>query len=610
MKANQRGRFGIIEIMGILFLLLASTGWVQAGTYGVLTYEIRGATVEITDCDQAATGSLVVPDEIEGKPVTIIGDYAFSWCYYLSEITIPAGIASIGEWAFRGCRILHSITVNVGNTYFESVDGVLFNEEQTLLIQYPGGKSGPYIIPAGTVAIKDWAFYNCESVTEITFPASIRILGDNVFWYCSSLTTIAVDTGNTYFESLEGVLFDKTLTRLIQYPGGKTGAYAIPVGVSVIKDGAFLSCDGLSMIQIPEGVTTIHNLSFYSCNSLTGITLPNSISSIGYAAFRYCENMDTISVGAGNPYYASSSGVLFNKALTELIQCPAGKSGAYNLPNGVVAINDYAFEWCRNLTEITLPDSLATLGRSAFSSCTGLTGIVIPDGIATIEGWAFYNCFNLASVTLPDTLISIGDSAFRYCNSLAIVFIPQAVGSIGNYAFDECGNLAKIIFKGDAPALDGPDVFADTQFGFTVYFYSESIGFTVPTWQGYPAQAVSNTEPVILWLNGFGYPIDTGIGGDMNGDGVELLTAYALGLNPKLDLSESLPRPEISPGTMELPFYAGAEGVEYIVETSVNLMSWSTSGVVLSAPDSESFRTASVNLDSPSRFLRLRFVGE
>ena len=123
-------------------------------------------------------------------------------------------------------------------------------------------------------------------------------------------------------------------------------------------------------------------------------------------------------------------------------------------------------------------------------------------------------------------------------------------------------------------------------------------------------QLIAASEPVILWLSGYGYPIDTGMGQDMNGDGVALQTAYALDLDPHLDLSESLPKPEIDSGMMGIRFYAAAEGIEYIVETSVNLLSWSTTGISLSGPDAENYRIASVNLDLPCRFLRLRFVGE
>jgi hypothetical protein len=97
---------------------------------------------------------------------------------------------------------------------------------------------------------------------------------------------------------------------------------------------------------------------------------------------------------------------------------------------------------------------------------------------------------------------------------------------------------------------------------------------------------------------------------DPNRDGVALLTAYALDLDPRLDLSGSLPAPIIDSGKMGIRFYAGAENVEYIVETSDDLLSWSFAGVLLSSPDANSFRTASVNVDAPCRFLRLRFVGE
>ena len=120
-------------------LLLASCGLVQAGTLGVLTYEIIGDEVTITDCDEAASGALAVPATIEGKPVTAIGasafrycrsvtainlpdsvasigDYAFYYCGSLTGITIPAGVTSIGSSVFRSCGLLENITIPAGVT--------------------------------------------------------------------------------------------------------------------------------------------------------------------------------------------------------------------------------------------------------------------------------------------------------------------------------------------------------------------------------------------------------------------------------------------------------------------------------------------------------------
>ena len=88
-----------------------------------LGYDIQGDTVTITGCDEDASGKLVIPALIEGKPVTSIGDLAFDYCRRLTSITIPEGVTSIGFGAFFDCRSLTSITIgdsvtSIGNAAF------------------------------------------------------------------------------------------------------------------------------------------------------------------------------------------------------------------------------------------------------------------------------------------------------------------------------------------------------------------------------------------------------------------------------------------------------------------------------------------------------------
>ena len=96
-----------------------------------------------------------------------------------------------------------------------------------------------------------------------------------------------------------------------------------------------------------------------------------------------------------------------------------------------------------------------------------------------------------------------------------------------------------------------------------------------------------------------------GLGSDPNGDGVNLLMAYALNLDPKQNLQSSIPRPLIAGSQMGLTFYAGTAGVTYSVETSTDLQTWTSAGVTLSTPDANNLRTASAPTTGPNRFMRL-----
>ncbi len=175
----------------------------------------------------------------------------------------------------------------------------------------------------------------------------------------------------------------------------------------------------------------------------------------------------------------------------------------------------------------------------------------------------------------------------------------------GEGAFSGCSGLSSVIFPGDTPFLFD-QVFADTAPGFTIYYLRGSTGFTSPTWNGYPAAMVDEaTYPAASWLLAHGLWYDTDLHQDPDGDGVDLLMAYALDLDPNLNLQASLPVPVKDGNTLSLSFHATSPGITYRAETSADLTNWTTTGVTQSAPGPNGQSTATVPLDSPRRFLRL-----
>ena len=419
-----------------------------AETYGDLEYSVLDdGTVEITDYNGIAK-TVDIPEKINGKSVTSIGNCAFRYCTSLKSITIPNSVMEVGSSAFSGCSSLTSIT-----------------------------------IPNSVTEIGVYAFKGCTSLTSITIPNSVTNIGDSTFWGCSSLTAIYVAVDNKNYTSVNGVLFNKDKTALICYPAGKTdksynitnsvtsiGDYAfngcssltsvtIPNSVTEIGGSAFVGCASLKSITMPNSVTSIGDMAFYKCSSLTSITIPDSVTSIGSSAFSDCSKLRSItipnsvtSIGAWafngctgltainvameNQNYVSPDGVLYNKDKTTIICYPAGKKGNnYKIPDGVTEIGSIAFSRCSSLTSVTIPNSVTSIGSGAFNGCTSLTRVTIPNSVTKI-GWnAFSGCTSLTSITIPNSVISIDWYAFMGCTSLKSITIPNSVTSIGKNAF-------------------------------------------------------------------------------------------------------------------------------------------------------------------------------
>ncbi|MDR0472753.1 MAG: leucine-rich repeat domain-containing protein [Treponema sp.] len=203
-----------------------------------------------------------IPPHIQGLPVTSIGNNAFAEKNIIS-ITIPNSVTSIGDEAFSGCSSLASVN-----------------------------------IPNGVTSIGNSAFDGCSSLASVSIPNSVTSIEDVAFSGCTSLAAITVAAANTEFSSVDGVLYNKTQSSLIQYPAGKTGSFTIPNSVTRIENGAFYGCSSLTSITIPDSVTNIGDGAFWDCSSLISVTIPNSVTSIGALAFYHCTSLTSVTIGA------------------------------------------------------------------------------------------------------------------------------------------------------------------------------------------------------------------------------------------------------------------------------------------------------------------------
>ena len=142
-----------------------------------------------------------------GNGITTIEGHAFKYCKNLAYITISNSVTNISKCAFCGCRSLISISVDVGNSYYASKYGVLFDKSEKTVIQYPKGKTGNYIISNNATSIEGYAFCQCK-LTSITIPNTITEIGERVFYNSNSLNYINVDKNNPTYTFVNEGLFD------------------------------------------------------------------------------------------------------------------------------------------------------------------------------------------------------------------------------------------------------------------------------------------------------------------------------------------------------------------------------------------------------------------
>lgn len=572
-----------------------------------------------------ALDSVEIPSSI-----TDIGSGAFFSCIGLTSVTVPAGVTVLSDSIFNSCRGLTDVMIlgnvtSVGNSAFESCSGL------TTLV-----------IPATVTSVGTSAFSFCTGLTSMEIPSGVTSLPFGLFLGCTNLSSITLPVDLT---SIGGSVFAKcaSLTS-IATPGAATQppSIVLPAAVTSLGTYAFAECSALTTVAIPAGVPGIGNYTFELCTSLTAITIPPSITAIGDNAFRSCSSllslditattattigsdvfggcvaMTSITVNPDNPSFSSEGGVLFNKLKTTLITYPRGLAGPYIVPSTVKAIAPNAFRFAVGVTSISIPATCTASGLESFAGCSSLTSFTVaPGGTSGFKSGTgpLYSFSGLSLVaypgglsgafTVPSPVSTISESAFRYCGGLTSVTLPSTILTVRNTAFANCGQLASATFEGNAPNTFGSNVFQAAAEGFSVYFPATATGFTAPIWKGYPAIAIGSDSALSNWLLGYNLPANSDLKSDANGDGVSLLMAYALALNPNQNLSALVPQPVFSADQMSLSYFAAADGVTYVVEASPDLVNWSTEGVVVGEPNASQVRSATVDRAGDNRFMRL-----
>lgn len=417
--------------------------------------------------------------------INSVGYLAFYYCYNLSgTFTIPAGVKSIGDYAFYGCSNIVAFSVVSGNSRYASYDGILMNSSLDSVFICPTAKSGTLslpqtvswigpsafegcslltgslLLPSNLKTIEDYAFYYCNGLSgniaipdntlkigayafygcsgfngNLNLPANLTSLGSFAFFLCDNLEYIDIESLNSKYYSLDGILYSKNIDTLLICPSAKTGN-----------------------LVIPNTIKTIAAYSLYNCKFINGtINISANVDSIGVYAFYGCSQITEFLVNANNIKFSSSEGVLFSKSKNKLIACPPTKTGNFSISNSVNVIEPGAFAFCNKLLGlIHIPASVKVIGDYSFFGCSNIDGFdvdVASDRFSSRDGILFsHNQDSLficplsksGKYTVPSTVSYIGYSAFDGCTYLSEIILPSSVKYIDDYAFEYCTNLTKI----------------------------------------------------------------------------------------------------------------------------------------------------------------------
>lgn len=240
----------------------------------------------------------------------------------ITRVIIHEGVTSVSTKAFVSCESLEYAFIP---SSMKDIDG--FTACSSL-------KS--INLPEGLETIGIQAFCDCDSLKTVIIPSSVNSIGFGAFEWCDSLTEIKVKSNNAYFTDINGVLYNKDKTKIIQYPKAKTQtSYIIPSSVTTVGRDAFEECENLKSIILPEKLTSIEESAF-SSSGIKTIEIPAGVTTISRSAF--------------------------NSSFIESIV----------LPNNIVKIDEMAFRNCKNLKKIFIQNPQCEIDDSFGTICSNL----------------------------------------------------------------------------------------------------------------------------------------------------------------------------------------------------------------------------------------------
>ncbi len=305
------------------------------------------------------------------------------------------------------------------------------------------------ILPDSIKSIGNLAFGYCTQLKAVNIPENVTSIGSGMLWFCSGLEEITVSNGNEVYYSTDNCLIKRDTNELVA--GCKTSV--IP-NVTKIGNGAFNGCTELTSINIPDSVEVIEALAFSNCKALKNIRFSENLIKIGTSAFNTCVGLQSVTI-----------------------------------PESVKELGGSAFYYCTGLTEIDIPKNVESIGASAFYGCENLVSVKISEKVKTIDEYAFYKCENLKNITvdennsvfyskgnclikksnnsillacntsiIPEEAVSISYDSFSGCTKMTYLYIPKNIVKINNSAFYGCNKIKTVYYEGSETDWDNMSI--------------------------------------------------------------------------------------------------------------------------------------------------------
>ena len=431
---GKRSSIGLVLAIALSISVIPTTN-AQAAVVS-FNCPTGGGTYQVNNGAVTGTTGTCRGDLTLDSSVTSLSTYAFG-DNLLTSLTIPATVLTITGSTFGGygSQALTSITVDGSNPNFSSQDGVLFNKAKTELLVYPGNKSGTtYTIPSSVTSVRYYGFAGSQNLTSIDIPNTVTTLGGQIFLeakllsivnigtgltslgnqafaWIPTLTAINVDPSNASFASIDGVLYNKNISKLWSYPANKPGTTFTSANTVTSTDiSAFAGAKNLLTVNL-SSITTLMGQEFQNATSVREVIFGNSLTTLKTQALFGASGLKRLTLGTGLTTIESYA--FYD---TPRLSCViyAGSNSTiqnYAYPNGVVPVAssssclaDPAFSLSKS--EILAIKGSEISGYTITSTGGAISSYSISPSIAYTPGLSFSTSTGLISGTPTGDVIA------------------------------------------------------------------------------------------------------------------------------------------------------------------------------------------------------------